>query len=149
MLNDIIDNRILYNAVSKPEGNQITCTGLWRNKRTTKGCKICVLWKYRSNDRIVINYLKESYMVELAEYAVANSIQDGISFILWVTHAYNKYELVLHKVKYKYCDRTRNYLVIVPESIDYTNRIDDDNGNTLRMYPVKLEMKNVMVYFEE
>ena len=90
MLDEIIDDQILNNDFSKPEGNCATHNSLQRNKHTTKGWEMCVLWKYRSNYCTALKYLKEYYPVEFDECMVTNVIQDKPEFIWWVNHVLKK-----------------------------------------------------------
>eukprot|EP00978_Attheya_sp_CCMP212_P030384 scaffold111497_cov63-Attheya_sp.AAC.2 len=71
MLDEIVDHRILESsAIPKSKGTYETQRGLTQNVRTTKGWEICVQWKDGSTDWIALKDLKESYPVELAEYAI-------------------------------------------------------------------------------
>ena len=45
-------------------------------KRTTKGWMLCVQWKDKSMSWEKLSDMKESYPVEVAEYATALGIQD-------------------------------------------------------------------------
>ena len=54
--------------------------GLYRNKITTKGWEVMVLWKDGSMDWIQLKDIKYSNPVEVAQFAVADCIQDKPSF---------------------------------------------------------------------
>ena len=93
--------------------------------------------------------LKESYPVELAHYAVDRNLQDEPAFAWWIPYTLKKEKRILQKIKSKYWSRTHKYGIRVPRSIKEAIEIDKENGNTLWMDAIKLEMKNVRVAFEE
>ena len=70
MLDKIIDHRTTKHAIPKGEGTFQTTYGVTRKKRTTRGWEICVRWKDGSHEWIALKDLKQSYPVELAEYAI-------------------------------------------------------------------------------
>jgi hypothetical protein len=117
---------------------------------TTRGWKLLVEWKDRSTaDWIALKDLKESYPVEVAIYAVARNVQDEPAFAWWAPHELKKQKRILQKVKSKYWARTHKYGIRIPKSIKEAAEIDKENGNTLWMDAVRLEMKNVRVAFED
>ena len=93
--------------------------------------------------------IKDSYPVQLAEYAVANGIGDEPAFAWWVPFTLKKRNKIINKVKSKYWARTHKYGIRVPKTIAQAMEIDKENGNTLWMDAVKLEMKNVLVAFDK
>ena len=60
-----------------------------------------------------------------------------------------KRKTIIKKVKSKYWQRTHKYGLHVPKTIHEAKEIDKENGNSLWMDAVKLEMSNVMITFEE
>jgi hypothetical protein len=57
---------------------------------TTKGWKLLVEWKDGSMDLLPLKDLKESYPVQVAEYAVANKIVEQLAFAWWVLYVLRK-----------------------------------------------------------
>ena len=53
-------------------------------KPTTKGWELLVSWKDGSSSWVKLKDLKNSNPVEVAEYAVANRIQEEPAFAWWV-----------------------------------------------------------------
>ena len=80
LLDEIIDHRKNDNVISMDDVFFTTRRGLRRRKYTTRGWDICVYWKDRSLIWTALKDLKNSYPVQLAEYAVANRIQDEPAF---------------------------------------------------------------------
>ena len=122
--------------------------GTRRKVQTTRGWEISVEWKDGSTDWVALKDLKESYPVELAEYAVRNGIQDEPAFAWWVPYTLKKRQRIISKAKTKYWDRTHKYGVRIPKSIQEAKQIDEENGDTLWMDAVRMEMKNVRVAFD-
>ena len=57
--------------------------------------------------------------------------------------------MIIKKVKSKYWKRTHKYGIEIPKNIQHAKEIDARNGNTLWQDAIALEMKNVMIAFEE
>jgi hypothetical protein len=57
---------------------------------TTKGWRLFVEWKDGTIDWLPLKDLKESYPVQVAEYAVANKITEQPAFAWWVPHILRK-----------------------------------------------------------
>jgi hypothetical protein len=108
-----------------------------------------VKWRDGSSDWIAMKDLKESYPVELALYATGQKIDDEPAFAWWVPYALNKRKRILQKVKSKYWSRTHKYGIRMPKDINEAIEIDREQGNTLWMDAIKLEMQNVRIAFEE
>jgi hypothetical protein len=149
MLSEIIDHRVLIDAIPKTQGTYENPYGVKRRKATTRGWELLVEWRDGSTDWIVLKGLKESYPVELAQYAIERGIQDEPAIAWWLPHVVKKQKRILRKVKSKYWARTHKYGIRDPKSIEEAIEIDKENGNSLWMDAIRLEMKNVRMAFEE
>jgi hypothetical protein len=87
LLDEIIDHKSDGNALSRDD-SLLLDSGTVR--RTTKGWKLLVNWKDGSSDWISLADLKESYFVQVAEYAVSNKIVSEPAFAWWVPHVLKK-----------------------------------------------------------
>jgi hypothetical protein len=148
MIAEIEDHRVLDDAIPTNDGYFTTTSVMKRKKRTPRGWEILVRWKDGSSDWIVLKDLKESYPVELANYAFAQGIQDEPVFAWWVPYVHKKRKSIIAKSKSKYWQRTHKYEIRVPRSIDEAKTIDETNGNTRWVDAVTLEMQNVRIEFE-
>ena len=63
MLDNIVDHKILTNAVQKEDDMFTTARGLQHKKRTTAGWQLYVTWTNESVDWIALKDLKASYPV--------------------------------------------------------------------------------------
>ena len=76
--------------------------------------------------------LKESYPVPVADYAIANALQDEPAFAWWIPYTLKKRTAVTGKMKLiKHWERTHKYGVRVPRNVKEALEIDAKNGNTL------------------
>jgi hypothetical protein len=80
ILSKIMDHRKEGNAIS---GDDAKIPGTNCLQWTTKGWKLLVEWKDRSSNWIPLADLKNSYSVQVAEYAVNNKIVSEPAFAWW------------------------------------------------------------------
>ena len=148
MLDEIIDHRKTDDAVPRERGLYKTKNGTMRRKMTTKGWELCVVWKDGSTNWIDLKDLKNSYPVELAEYAINNNIQDEPAFAWWVPYTTNKRARILSKIKSKYWQRTHKFGIRIPKSVSEAYAIDEDNKNTAWRDAIRQEMKKIRDAFQ-
>ena len=101
-----MDHRILDDAIPKSEATFTSRSGTIIKKRTTRGWKICVLWKDGSTNWVSLKDLKDSCSAELAEYTIRNDISDEPTFAWWVPYVIKKCTRIVSKLKSKYWQRT-------------------------------------------
>jgi hypothetical protein len=135
MLSEIINHRVLPDAIPQSQGTYENAYGVKRKKATTSGWQIlAVEWRDGSTDWIELKDLKESYQVELAMYAVNNNISDEPAFSWRVPYVLKRQKRILQrKVKTKYWSRTHKYGIRIPKNIKQAIEIDREAGNTLWM----------------
>jgi hypothetical protein len=76
LINEIEDHRIIDDAIPIDQGTFPTHSGMKGRRRMTKGWELSVRWKDGSSSWISLTDLKDTYPVDLADYAIANWIQD-------------------------------------------------------------------------
>ena len=81
---------------------------------------------------ITVKDLKDSYPVQLANYVVANGIQEKPTFSWWIPYTLKKRTAIISKVKSKYWERSHKYRVRVPKNVKGAKRIDAKNGDKLQ-----------------
>ena len=99
---EISDHRTTAEAVSKEHGYSTSHNGNQVPKPTTKGWELQVEWKDGSSEWIPLKLLKENNPIEVAEYAVANKIEDQPAFALWVPNVLRWRKRIFSKLKSKY-----------------------------------------------
>ena len=83
LFDEIVEHRCNGNRVKMQDAFSTTTRGVKQRRPTTKGWEILVKWKYRSTTWIALKDMKESYLVQLAEYAVQNRISLEPAFAWW------------------------------------------------------------------
>jgi hypothetical protein len=92
--------------------------------------------------------MKESFPVQLAEYAVQAKIAEEPAFAWWVPHTLKKRNRIISKLKSKYWLRTHKFGIKIPKNAEEARAFDAENGNTLWWDAILKEMKNVRPAFE-
>ena len=87
-------------------------------------------WKDGSTEWITLKDIKDSYPLEIAEYAVANPIQEEPAFKWWVGDVLCTRNRIIGKVKSRYWRMTHKFGIRVPKSVPEALKIDEDTGTT-------------------
>jgi hypothetical protein len=74
---------------------------------TTKGWHFCVEWKYGTTTWEHLADLKESNLVEVAEYAVSKNFHDAPAFVWWVLYVLKKRICIIADVTNRYSKMTQ------------------------------------------
>ena len=149
LMQEISDHRFTADAVNEKDMFVILDNGKRSRKKTTVGCELLVKWKDGSETWNSLKDMKESFPIQVAEYAVNNKINERPQFIWWVPHVLKKRKAIIKKVKSKYWQRTHKFGIQIPKSVNEAKKIDAANGNTLWWDAICQEMANVRVAFEE
>ena len=148
LLEDIVGHRANDAAVSKQDAYVVTKRGQKKLRKTTVGWDIQVLWKDQSTQWIPLREIKESNPVEVAEYAVAERIDEEPAFKWWVPYTLRKRDRIIAAVNSRVKKATHKYGVKVPKTVEEAFRLDTANGNSLWRTAINKEMSNVMVAFD-
>ena len=117
-------------------------------KPTTKGWQLLVAWKDGSSSWVKLKDIKDSNPVEVAEYAVANRIQEEPAFAWWVKSVLRRRNRIISKVKSKYWRTTHKYGIRVPKSVKEALQLDQINGNTMWQDAINKEMSKAKISWE-
>ena len=148
LMNEIIDYQTNGTKLKQQDAFIITKTGTKRRQETTKGWELLIEWKDGSTNWVSLKDIKESYPVEVAEFALATRISMEPAFAWWVPFMLKKRNRILAKVKSKYWLRTHKFGIRIPKSVEEAKKIDEQNGDTLWWDAICKEMKNVRPAFE-
>jgi hypothetical protein len=88
--------------------------------------------------------LKESYPVEVAEYAKANKISDKPAFAWWVNEVIKRRNRIIAKVKSRYWKTTHKFGIELPHSVKEAFEIDRRNGNNFWREAIEKEMSKII-----
>ena len=122
--------------------------GTKRRRETTKGWELLIRWKDGGTDRVALKDIKESYLVQVAEYAVSSRISEEPAFAWWASSVLKKRNRIIAKTKSKYWLRTHKYGIEIPKTVLQARQIDAKSGNILWWDAICKEMKNIRPAFE-
>jgi hypothetical protein len=105
-IDKITKHRVTSDAIPKSQGTYVTESGVTRRKRTTRGWQLYVRWKDGSGTWVELKDVKDSYPIELAEYAKSMNLLDEPAFTWWTGYVLRKRNRTIAKVKSKYWERT-------------------------------------------
>ena len=148
LMDDIIGHRSNEHAVNQQDAFIITKMGTKRRKETTKGWELLIRWKDGGTDWVALNDVKESYPVQVAEYAVLAHISEEPAFTWWASSVLKKRNRIIVKTMSKYWLQTHKFGIEIPKSVIQVRQIDAKCGNTLWWDATCKEMKNVRPAFE-
>ena len=126
----------------------MTKNGVRRRKESTTGWEILVQWKDGSTNWVALKDMKESYPIQVAEYAIASCISMEPAFAWWVPHVLKERNRIISKVKSKYWLRTHKFGIRIAKTVEEACRLDRENGDNLLWEAICKEMKNVRPAFE-
>jgi hypothetical protein len=147
ILNEICDYSSNHKAVRKENGFTVSHNGRKVPKKTTAGWKLQVEWRDGSTQWVPLKNLKESNPVELAEYAVANNLEEEPAFKWWVQSTLRCRNRIVNKVKSTYWERTHKFGIRLPKTVNEALEIDKSTGTLFWQQAIQKEMKNVRPAF--
>jgi hypothetical protein len=89
--------------------------------------------------------MKESYPVQVSEYAFAQDIHERPAFAWWTKHVLKKRDRIIAAVNKRYHKKTHKFGFEIPKSVRRALEIDKENGNTLWGDAIEKEMINVRI----
>ena len=125
-----------------------TSSSTKRRSQTTQGVSLCIKWCYRNTTWVVLKEIKDSYSLQLAEYAVAAKIPMDIAFAWWLHHTLKNRNRIIIKVESKYWLKTHKFGINVPKTMNQEIEFDSENGNTLWWDAMCQEIKNICPAFD-
>ena len=143
-LSEIIGHRSNEKAVKATDPGYLDGT----KKHTTAGWEIECEYRDGSTSWIPLKDAKEAFMVEVAEYAIANGLDKEPAFAWWARYALRKRDRIIKKVRSRYHRRTHKYGIEFPHSVEEALDIDRRTGTDFWRKAIEKEMRNVMVAFE-
>ena len=124
LFDTIIDSRT-DNTQTKERGYFIHMSnGKKRSRETTKGWEVCIQWKDGSSNWNQVKDVKESFLVQLSEYAVLNQIAYEPAFAWWIKKLLKKIDRIICKTARKYWQKTHKYGLLIPHTVKEAIEID-------------------------
>ena len=131
LMDEIIGHRSNEHALKQQDASIITKVGTRKRKETTKGWELLICWKDGGTDWVALTDIKESYPVQVAEYAISARISEEPAFAWWASSVLKKRNRIITKTKSKYWLRTHKFGIEIPKSVIQARQIDTKCGNTL------------------
>ena len=75
--------------------------------------------------------MKNSYPVQLAEYALQRFITNKAVFVWWLPYVLKKRNRIIAKIKSKYWMHTHKFGIHIPKSAKEAKELDAANGDHL------------------
>ena len=129
-MNKIIDYQTNGTKLKQQDALIKTKMGTKRRRETTKGWELLIEWKDASTNWVSLKDIKESYPVQVTEFALATRISMEPTFAWWVPFVLKKRNRIPAKVKSKYWLRTHKFGIRIPKSVEEAKKIDEQNGDT-------------------
>ena len=148
VLKEITDHKKDRSAVDITKGYVTTRKGVRIPKTTTRGWKLLCQWKDGSSDWIDLKHLKDSNPIELAEYAVANRVQEEPAFKWWVSETLRTRNRIIGKVKSRYWKTSHKFGVRLPHSVQEALQFDRESGTDFWWKAIQKETGKVEVALE-
>ena len=148
LLDEIIDHRTNGSHVLQQDKYITTSSGTRRRQETMVGWELLAQWKDGSMNWIALKDIKESYPVQVAEYAIRARISMEPAFAWWVPCTLKNGNRIFAKVKSKYWMRTHKFRIQIPKAVEEAKDLDMQNSNTLWRDAICKEMKNARPAFE-
>jgi hypothetical protein len=143
-MKEISDHRRDNTAIPASDGWITMPNGRNVRKRTTRGWQLLVEWKEGGSDWIDLKDIKESYPIEVAEYAKANKMSEEPAFAWWVNDVIRRRNRIISKVKTRYWKTTHKFGIDLPHSAAKAFAIDAKNGNNFWCAAIELEMSKII-----
>ncbi len=119
-----------------PEADQ--ATGLY----TTKGWRICVAWKDGTSSWHTLAEIKNSYPLQLAEYAIQHQLDKEAAFIWWIKPTVKHKKNFIKAAKRRFTKRSHKFGIKVPQTTEEALQIDKETKTTFWRDAIQKEMKN-------
>ena len=146
LLDAIVDHKFTGEAV-KFADRYVYIDGRRYPRKSTKGILLLCQFKDGSQAWERLADLKESYPIEIAEYAVSRGIDHEVAFAWWVPYVLKRRNRIIAAVAKRHTKKNFQFGIEVPTDLADAIRIDRKNGNTLWQDAIKAEMDTVKVAF--
>jgi hypothetical protein len=127
---EIIDHAKDNSAIPISDGFTLSFNGNKVPKKTTRGWKLLCQWKDESTSWVPLVDLKDSNPIELAEYDVANKIDQEPAFHWWVANILRKCHRIIAKLKKRYWRITHKFGIRLPKTIEEAIQINRETNTT-------------------
>ena len=125
LFQEIVDHKYDGKEVKKQNAFSTTRTGTNHRRYTTKGVGVLFQWKDGRTTYETLKDMKNSYPVQMAEYAVHQRIAGRQYFAWWIQHVLEKHNHIIGYLKSKYWIRTHKFSANIPKLVQEANAFDE------------------------
>ena len=126
----------------------IAANGNRHMKRTTAGWEICIEWKNGSTSWESLANIKNSYPIQLADYAVLNKVNEEPAFAWWIPQHLQNRTRILKATKRRCKKKNTKFGIVIPRMVAEALQIDKDTNTSYWAHAIEKEMKNNRVAFQ-
>eukprot|EP00934_Nitzschia_sp_Nitz4_P008127 Nitzschia sp. Nitz4//scaffold260_size33533//228//6137//NITZ4_007876-RA/size33533-snap-gene-0.41-mRNA-1//-1//CDS//3329544674//8117//frame0 len=148
LLKEIVDHKKDEDVAVRESERWITVNNRKHARKSTRGWSICVLWADGSQSWETLADVKESFPLEVAQYAEAKGLLDETAFHWWAPLTIKRAKRIVAAVNTRYQKTTHKFGIKVPKTVAQAQALDKENGDTQWMDAVRLELANVKVAFK-
>jgi len=118
------------------------------NKHVTGGWNICIMWKDGTSSWHTLADVKNSYPLQLANYAIQNGLEKEAAFSWWVKPTIKHKRAFIKAAKRRFAKRTHKFGIRVPQTVEEALNIDKETKTTFWRDAIHKEMKNNRMAFQ-
>jgi hypothetical protein len=148
LMEAIIDHWSNDSSAVKEADGYVVVNNKRHQIKTTKGWELCIQWKDGTTTCQQLADMKESNLVEVAEYALAAAIDHEPAFAWWVDWTLKQRDRIIAAVNNCTLKRTHKFGIAVPRTVEEAYKSDKENGNDFWAKAIAKEMTNVRVAFQ-
>ena len=124
ILDQVIGHRTDGSEVKDKDAFITLSNGIKQRKETTKEHQVLLKWKDGISTWNQLKDVKDSYPVQLADYAIENRLDKLPAFACWVPYVIRKRDRIIKKLKSKYWSKTHKYGIRIPKTVAEAIEID-------------------------
>ena len=119
-----------------------------QNTFSTQGWNICIAWKDGTSSWHTLADVKNSYPVQLAEYAIEYKLDKKRAFSWWIKTTIKHWKAFIKATKKRFAKRSHKFGIQVPQTVEEALRIDKETNTTFWRNAIHKEMKNNRLAFQ-
>ena len=146
-LEAILDHGNSINSKSETRNYIITKSEQKRERKSTTGWRILLRWNDGGEQWVTLRRMKETYPVQIAQYAASRGLLYKSAFYWWAPYALKKRDTVISLIRTIANKATHKYGIQLPRSISEAVFIDRENKDGLWRDSIDLEMNTILPVF--
>jgi hypothetical protein len=119
-----------------------------QNTFSTQGWNTCIAWKDGTSSWHTLADVKNSYPVQLAEYAIEYKLDKKRAFSWWIKTTIKHWKAFIKATKKRFAKRSHKFGIQVPQTVEEALRIDKETNTTFWRNAIHKEMKNNRLAFQ-